>query len=428
MKTWLKYYKNNLRILPFSGGKTDFDLPPRFWLPAWSTPAGERWEMKIYEWAAVGQGKGAEVTFAAGNEKWETGDSLFSLLNKIESTGVYLYLLVLSYDFGLHLMGQTMKADFYNLPDWYLFLPARGYFKDQITGNGVRFEWNDEVALEIFEDSSLTEKDFARQNVSPEQYLKNIDQIRALIGQGEFYQLNYTIRFSRPASGDGLELFNKLYHKTRAPHAFYLNAPQVQLLSISPERFWYQQGERIVTEPIKGTIARGKTPEEDLNLKKQLARSLKDRSELNMITDLLRNDLSRVCQAGTVIVLKKHDLRTFSHVHHLVSVIQGRINENVSFSDLIKATFPGGSITGCPKRAAMQYINQFETHNRSFYTGALFFRFPLQNRTDSSILIRTALLKEGWLHYQAGGGIVFDSSPQKEYEECLAKAAPVLQL
>ena len=151
MKAWLKYYKNNLKILPFTDGKADIDLPPCFWLPAWPAPPGERWEMKIYDWAAVGRGKGDRVMFSTGKERWETDGSLFSLLNKIESTGVYFYLLVLSYDFGLRLMGETMNVDFYNLPDWYLFLPARGYFKDQVTQTGVRFEWKDEVVLATFE-------------------------------------------------------------------------------------------------------------------------------------------------------------------------------------------------------------------------------------------------------------------------------------
>jgi para-aminobenzoate synthetase component 1 len=160
----------------------------------------------------------------------------------------------------------------------------------------------------------------------------------------------------------------------------------------------------------------------------ELHSSEKDAAELSMIVDLLRNDISKVCKAGSVKVEKHRELAAFSNVYHLISTITGDLRKNTTYVDLLKAVFPGGSITGCPKIAAMKYIADLEMHERSFYTGSFFLRFPFENSMDSNILIRTAIKKDNQIHFQAGGGIVIDSGPELEYNECLAKTSSFLKV
>ncbi|WP_456443961.1 anthranilate synthase component I family protein [Caldithrix abyssi] len=429
---WVEQYLEKLTFRAEKEGAFASGGAPCFYLPGWQLPDGQKVEIYIEQFFAVFSPAGREQILVKRAEKSEEIDGdLFRLLNAIEACRVqaehFFYLLLLSYDFGAARHGIQHEIDFYSLPEWYLILPARGYLRYKDANQVLRFDTENAGLACRPPLKTLAQGNGPAQSESQTGYLKKIQCIRDLIASGEFYQLNFTLRFSKPAVGQGFEIFKRWYKKTRAPRSFYLAFTEAEILSISPERFWLQKGQTVLTEPIKGTIKRSADVEEDLRLKQLLLNSKKDRAELDMITDLLRNDFSKVCSPGSVLVKKRHDLRTYSHVHHLVSEVRGRLLPGKDFMDLIDATFPGGSITGCPKIAAMQYINRFEVHNRSFYTGSFFLRFPLRNVTDSSILIRTAILKDGYVHYQAGGGIVIDSEPQKEYEECLAKAAPFLK-
>ncbi len=421
----LKAYAQSLF---FKSEQTDASASPLFYLPNWQLPDGRNVEIAINGLFALvqAQSNNHSILFTA-QEKKSLPLTFFQWLQILESHQLwpspFFYLFVLSYDFGLTLHDLTAPHDFYRLPEWYLLLPGSGYIRDLKNQHTLTFGLKDCDYYHPEPTNFTTQRAFFEQNESVESYRKKIKTIKQLIAKGEFYQLNFTMRFSKNAKAPGFVLFNDWYQRTQAPRSFFLNVGELQLLSISPERFWAQQGRQVFTEPIKGTIKRASTPLEDEQRKQRLLRSSKDKAELNMITDLLRNDLSKVCVAGSVRVQKQHELRTFSHVHHLVSTVRGTLRNAQGVEQLIRATFPGGSITGCPKRAAMHYINQLEQHNRSFYTGSLFLRFPLQNVTDSSILIRTALLKNNVLHYQAGGGIVIDSKAQTEFEECLAKAS-----
>jgi para-aminobenzoate synthetase component 1 len=223
-------------------------------------------------------------------------------------------------------------------------------------------------------------------------------------------------------------LYQRLRDLSPAPFAAYLScSPNEAVLSASPELFLsLDDAGQVATRPIKGTRPRGATEAEDAVLQGVLQNSEKDRAENLMIVDLLRNDLSRVCEVGSVRVGHLYSLETFATVHHLVSEITGRLQVGLGPVDLLRATFPGGSITGAPKIRAMEIINELEPAHRGPYCGTII-RMGFDGSMDSSIVIRTLTIKNKTIVAQAGGGIVADSSPAAEYEESMTKVAPLLR-
>jgi para-aminobenzoate synthetase component 1 len=251
-----------------------------------------------------------------------------------------------------------------------------------------------------------------------------VEYIRA----GDIFQANVSQRFLAefPSGLDPFTLYRRLRRLSPAPFAAYVNAPGLQVLSASPERFLALDREgRIETRPIKGTRRRGADPAEDARFVAELRGSEKDRAENLMIVDLLRNDLSRVAAIGSVRVPELFTLETFARVHHLVSAVEGRLAPGRTALDLLAAAFPGGSVTGAPKIRALEVIHELEPARRGPYCGALAW-IGFDGAMDSSIVIRTLWLAEGMVVAQAGGGIVADSAPAAEYEETMVKAAPLL--
>jgi para-aminobenzoate synthetase component I len=259
-----------------------------------------------------------------------------------------------------------------------------------------------------------------RSNFSRPDYLTAVQQIKDYIAAGDVYQVNLSQRFETGFDGDGFALFNSLYQINPAPFFAYINAGDHQIVSTSPERFLLRSGGRVETRPIKGTRPRGKTPQEDREMREALTISPKDDAELSMIVDLLRNDLGKVCTGGSVVVVEHKRLEAYRNVYHLVSVVSGALAEKKSSVDLIRATFPGGSITGCPKIRAMEIIDELESHCRHLYTGAIGY-ISFHDTLDLSIAIRTATIVANRLLYSVGGGIVHDSDPEEEYAETLHK-------
>ncbi len=255
-------------------------------------------------------------------------------------------------------------------------------------------------------------------------YLDAIHRALEYIRAGDIYQVNLSQRFRTSYDGDPWGLFLRLYEINPAPFFAYLDTGPFQVISSSPERFLMVRGDRVETRPIKGTLPRGSTPEADAQLGRELLASEKNRAELAMITDLLRNDLGRVCAFGTVTVDEEARLEAYTNVFHLVSVVSGRLAPGRDRIDLLRATFPGGSITGCPKIRAMEIIDELEPTVRSVYTGSIGY-LGFDGSMDLNIAIRTLIRKGPDLFYQAGGGIVFDSDPELEYEETLHKAASI---
>lgn len=245
------------------------------------------------------------------------------------------------------------------------------------------------------------------------------------VHQGDCFQVNIAQTLFHPATCSNLELYERLRTRNPAPFSAYFDLGKGALLSASPERFLKVSEGEVETRPIKGTRPRGSTEEEDAARAQELANSAKDRAENVMIVDLLRNDIGRSCQYGSVQVPKVCEIESFETVHHMVSEVRGRLRPDQTPLHLLRNCFPGGSVTGAPKVRAMEIITELEKIPRGFYCGSLGF-VGFDGTMDTNILIRTITSTQGWWSFPVGGGIVADSEPEKEYEETLHKAAGIL--
>ncbi|MCB1760922.1 MAG: aminodeoxychorismate synthase component I [Gammaproteobacteria bacterium] len=264
-------------------------------------------------------------------------------------------------------------------------------------------------------------------DISHDDYLHAFARIQAYIRAGDCYQVNFARRFSINAEGDPWPAYLRLRELSAAPYAAYLNTPGCCVLSSSPERFLSCRDGRVETRPIKGTAARGATVEADRRLAEALQQSPKDRAENLMIVDLLRNDIGKVCVPGSVEVPELFKLESFSRVHHLVSTVQGSLADGESSLSLLRACFPGGSITGAPKLRAMQIIEELEPYRRGLYCGAIGY-IGYDGDMDTNIAIRTLQIAQSRASFWAGGGIVADSDPEQEYQETYHKGAALIDL
>ncbi len=263
-------------------------------------------------------------------------------------------------------------------------------------------------------------------NFTREAYLRAIEQAIAYVHAGDVFQVNLAQRLLARAVGGTLELYDRLRLRNPAPFAGYFAFDDWVLASASPERFLAVRNGDVETRPIKGTRRRRTGPEADLFTRDELRESAKDRAENVMIVDLLRNDLSRVCMPGTIRVPQLCQVETYETVQHLVSEVRGRLDVGQTAWSLLAATFPGGSITGAPKVRAMEIISELEPTVRGPYCGSLFYA-GYDGSFDSSILIRTFIVRRGWVQCHVGGGIVAQSNPVAEYEETLTKAEGMLR-
>ena len=257
-------------------------------------------------------------------------------------------------------------------------------------------------------------------------YKKAIKQVLAYIRQGDVYQVNLSMPYSVEFEGDLSTVYQTLRKVSPAPYSAYINYDDYSVLSSSPELFFTKVGDDIVTKPIKGTIKRGDNQEEDQYQKKVLSQSVKDKAELLMIVDLERNDLNKICQTDTVKVKQLRDIESYQYVHHGVATIEGCLKENIGFSTIMKALFPGGSITGAPKKRAMEIIQECELSERGPYTGCIGYISGNGNMTFN-IAIRTLYSRKNTLFFHAGGGIVADSDVAVEWHECKIKAKGMLE-
>jgi para-aminobenzoate synthetase component 1 len=265
-----------------------------------------------------------------------------------------------------------------------------------------------------------------KSNFTFDEYIKSVSKVRDYIAAGDVFQVNLSQRFEANLGIPQYELYERLRAVNPAPFASYLNFQGVTVVGASPERFLKVQGDLVETRPIKGTRPRGGNTIEDKNLAQELCHSSKDQAENVMIVDLERNDLGRVCRYGTVKVTELAILETFPTVFHLTSTIVGRLRRGKSNIDLLKATFPGGSITGAPKVRAMEIIDELEPTKRSVYTGSIGY-LSFDEDMDINIVIRTFLIKESKAYFQVGGGIIYDSDPEAEYRETMDKAKALIQ-
>lgn len=296
-------------------------------------------------------------------------------------------------------------------------------------------------------DTSYRTKGRLEQSVSEEEYVEKIGQIKELLAAGEIYQMCYSIRFRKKFSGDPYALFCKLSKVNPVAFSAFFNAGAFQIISSSPERLFKVQDGKITTTPIKGTAPkekvrdlkfhsassswlRGKIRKDirDENLLKLLD-SDKERAELDMITDLERNDVGKICEYGTLKLKKEREVLELKNLWHTYSEIGGQLRSDIDPEAVIEAMFPGGSITGCPKKRAMKYISELEGLPRNIFTGSIgYVKQDTVLEMDFNIAIRTILIKDGYMEFWAGGGIVADSDPESEYSEALLKAERFLDI
>ena len=263
-------------------------------------------------------------------------------------------------------------------------------------------------------------------NFTKAEFEDAVRKVQNYIRQGDIYQANLTQRFSGQTKLSSYELYRDLRRFSPAPFGAFLNFEHSSILSNSPERFIKCIGKEVETRPIKGTRPRGKTVEEDLRLQEELRNSEKDRAELLMIVDLERNDIGRISKIGSVKVPELFVIEPYANVNHLVATVVGELDEDKDCVDAIKATFPGGSITGAPKIRAMEIIDELEPTQRNVYTGSIGY-IGFNGEMDLNIAIRTIVKQNEDVYFQVGGGMTWDSKPEEEYQETLDKAKSIMK-
>ncbi|CAM3125541.1 Aminodeoxychorismate synthase component 1 [Klebsiella spallanzanii] len=287
----------------------------------------------------------------------------------------------------------------------------------------ARLAWLEGQSASTTEPFALTSE--WRSNMSREAYGEKFRKIQAYLHSGDCYQVNLAQRFTAGYRGDEWQAFRQLNHANRAPFSAFIRLPEGAILSLSPERFIQLRQGEIQTRPIKGTLPRLADPEQDQQQAQKLANSPKDRAENLMIVDLMRNDIGRVAVPGSVRVPELFVVEPFPAVHHLVSTVTARLPVHLHATDLLRAAFPGGSITGAPKVRAMEIIDELEPQRRNAWCGSIGY-LSFCGNMDTSITIRTLTAWQGQLYCSAGGGIVADSEEAAEYQETFDKVNRIL--
>jgi len=254
---------------------------------------------------------------------------------------------------------------------------------------------------------------------SKSKYIKKVKKIKDYIIEGDVYEVNLSHKCTVDYKGNTFSIFKNLYKLNSAPFSAYLPFGDHIIISNSPERFILAQKDRLETRPIKGTLPRSKS-------KSILKNSKKDNAELSMIVDLMRNDFGKVCEYGSVKVKEHKRIEGYKNVWQMLSIIQGKLRPDENYGSLMRACFPGGSITGCPKIRSMEIIDEIEDYTRNLYTGSIFIANDV--RIDSSIVIRTLIAHNNQLTFNVGGAIVYDSAPESEYQETLDKAKNIMEV
>lgn len=347
-----------------------------------------------------------------------------------------------SYDLGRQIENiPTNSLDDMYLPDmkmgiysWAIVVDhakKKSYLVGDKADLRVRRNWNDLLKF-VCDSSSNTNHEFSvttnvESNMSETEYANAFSKIKSYIKEGDCYQVNLAQRFNVNVEGDPWQAYCALRKLNPSPFSAYLNYTDFQILSNSPERFLSVKEGVVQTKPIKGTRPRSDDVKRDQALLNELINSKKDQSENVMIVDLLRNDISKNCALGSVKVPKLFDIESYPNVHHMVSTVTGKLQEHRTAIDLLKGSFPGGSITGAPKLRSMEIIEELEPHRRGIYCGAIGY-IGNNGNMDTNISIRTILHKKQKMYFYAGGGIVYDSQVKSEYQETFDKAAAMMNV
>lgn len=338
---------------------------------------------------------------------------------------------------GYELQSETEKVDsrksnHAGFPDLFFFIPEIVIkLSEQEINIGSLHDDHDQILAKIQATSlalNSTIKGTINERISKSEYVSVIEKIKDHILRGDCYELNYCMEFfSDDTLLDPLDVYTRLTEFSPNPFSAYYRFGDNYLMSASPERYLSKSGKEIFSQPIKGTIRRDLNDASfDAYLKDTLKRSRKDRSENVMVVDLVRNDLSRVCEESSVKVAELFAVYTFPHLHHMISTISGVVREGTKFSDYIKASFPMGSMTGAPKKKVMELIDRYEPTARGIFSGALGYITP-DGDFDFNVVIRSIVYnqKTKYLSYHVGSGITGYSDAEKEYQECLIKAQAI---
>ncbi len=334
----------------------------------------------------------------------------------------------LGYDLKNDIEGLQSNNQFrMNLADLFWMQPSV-FVRINIESGEANWVLGNEQMLPDLPDN--VEQNFHLDNLNPgidrEAYTEHISVIQEYIRQGDVYEVNYTYPFWADAAGDPLLLYESMREAGPVPFGAFIDTGRTAVCCASPERFLEKRGRTLRSQPIKGTVKRGQTPEEDEKLIATELENEKNRAENLMIVDLVRNDLSRVCEPGSVKVDDLFEVQTFSTLHQMVTSVTGRILQDCDPIDAIKACFPMGSMTGAPKIRAMEIIEEQEIIRRGVYSGAIGYITP-DNDFDFNVVIRSAIVQDGLLQYQVGGAITSDSNADDEWEETWVKAQALMK-
>jgi aminodeoxychorismate synthase, component I, bacterial clade len=348
-----------------------------------------------------------------------------------------------SYDLGRTIEElPVMAEEEVKIPDCYFYFYDNAVIVDNlkkktyITALGILKSKEDsinEIKYKVLKGNKVEYREVDKSNTEftsnfgKDEYIDTVEKVRQFIRSGDVYITNLTQRFCCETKKDPYEVYKNLRHINPAPFAAFMNVEDFSLVSSSPERFLEIRNNIVQTRPIKGTRPRGKDKEEDLINRQELIDSEKDKSELLMIVDLERNDLSKVCKPYSVKVTELFKLEEYSTVFHLVSNVVGELKDEYTAVDCIKACFPGGSITGAPKVRSMEVIEELEPTRRNIYTGCIGY-LGFDGNADLNIVIRTILMKDGKAYLGVGGGITWESITKEEYNETIDKAKALMRV
>ncbi len=395
---------------------------------------------------------GAETVISTGDNKQIVPGDPFRLLSReIKKNAAYINELpfsggaigYFSYDLGRTIEKMPVHAeDDIQMPDMAVGVYHWAYIADHIERKAVlvgdlseprvRLNWpyiKEKVSGAFSEpqSSDYSAVSAIQSNMTEQAYKEKFASVKNYIGSGDCYQVNLAQRFNAEVSGCPWDGYKKLRTINPSPFSAFINIPEFSILSASPERFLQVRKNNVETKPIKGTRPRSDKLDEDQKLQRELSTSIKDQAENVMIVDLLRNDLSKCCVSNSVKVPGLFEIESFPTVHHLVSTVTGKLPEDTSALQLLRACFPGGSITGAPKIRAMEIIEELEPHRRALYCGSIAY-LGFNGDMDSSIAIRTLIQKNQQVYFYAGGGLVWDSDADAEYQETFDKAAAMFKL
>lgn len=375
-----------------------------------------------------------ECLLAVGTRNSYTGNTLNGFQSFLKGSKRWLFG-HLNYDLKGEIEGlRSFHEDKLGFPDIFFFEPQ---IIIHLAAGEMRIEAENENEAEvIFREIMDTEIKRSQKNsvnieqkVSKNEYVETIGKLKKHILRGDCYEINYCMEFfAEDTIIDPLSVYEKLSKNSPNPFSVLYKLEDKWLICASPERFLKKEGTKILSQPIKGTSSRFLLDQtKDKESKEELFTSEKDRSENVMVVDLVRNDLARVCKEGTVKVEELFGVYSFPQVHQMISTVSGELKDQISFTEIIKATFPMGSMTGAPKRKVMELIEKYERSKRGIFSGAVGYitsSNPVETNFDFNVVIRSIMYNaaEKYLSFMAGSGITFYSDPDKEYEECLLKA------